>query len=409
MSGNSNDGDAILLVGAGAMADGYLRATVAWGRQVLLVETSARIDALRRQYPNIVDSEAVTSPTGHDESWLAPALRLVGRHRPAAVLGFAEPQVMASTLLQEALGLPGPGLFAATVSRNKALQRALFEGASIGQPEYRMVDDLSDVGEWALRNLPVVIKPTSGMGSAGVELVATNDAWVEAQASRSGNGPLLVETYVEGPEFSVEALVRDGEVTFANLTTKRTTGTPQFVELEHRVGVGTVSRQEIEAATALVEDVVDAIHMVTGLVHLEFRRSQDRAFVMEVAVRTPGDHILELISHAWRFDVYGGYLKLLSGTPFEMPIDHASSAAAITYVHASERGVVDTIDERRWERIPGFVRGFVMAEVGERVQPVEASSDRLGYAIFAASSDDGLTRSIEQADAEVVVKIAQCA
>ncbi|WP_165931324.1 ATP-grasp domain-containing protein [Curtobacterium sp. PhB136] len=390
------------------MADGYLRAVERWGWRVLLAETPARIDALRRQYPNIVDSEAVTSPAGQDESWLAPALRLADRHRPAAVLGFAEPQVMASTLLQEALGVPGPGLFAATVSRNKALQRALFEEASIGQPAYRMAEDLSDVGDWALRNLPVVVKPTSGMGSAGVELVATEEAWAEVQASRSGHGPLLIETYVEGPEYSAEALVRNGEVVFANLTTKRTTGAPQFVELGHHVGVGTASRQEVEAATALVEDVVGAIHMVTGLVHLEFRRSHDRSFVMEVAVRTPGDHILELIGHAWGFDVYDGYLRLLSGVPFEMLVDHAAAAAAITYVNADSCGVVDTIDERRWEHIPGFLRGFVMAEAGEHVQPAEASSDRLGYAIFAAGSEDGLTRSIERADAEVVVKIAPC-
>ena len=105
---------------------------------------------------------------------------------------------MGAALLQESLGLPGPSLHAAVLSRNKALQRGTFGAAGIAQPDYLLTGDLAGSAEWVAERLPVVVKPLSSAGSAGVELVADLDAFHAVAARRATEVPLLVETAVEG-------------------------------------------------------------------------------------------------------------------------------------------------------------------------------------------------------------------
>ena len=57
--------------------------------------------------------------------------------------------ILAAALVADRLGLPGPGLAAAVVSRNKALQRGVFAAAGVAQPEYVVTDDLTTVADWA--------------------------------------------------------------------------------------------------------------------------------------------------------------------------------------------------------------------------------------------------------------------
>src|SRR6202035_5520966 len=82
-----------------------------------------------------------------DELWAEAPEIAVRDSRPDGVLAFNEPHVMGAALVQDRLRLPGPSLRAAAVSRNKALQRAVFAAAKIPQPAYYLRDDIRDARE----------------------------------------------------------------------------------------------------------------------------------------------------------------------------------------------------------------------------------------------------------------------
>ncbi|MEV0963205.1 MULTISPECIES: ATP-grasp domain-containing protein [unclassified Streptomyces] len=373
------------LVGAGVMAEGYLRAAQRMGLRVGLVETAARHAELAPRFPCVVDFEPVEGVPARDEAWLPPAMTLAGRLAPDAVLGFAEPHVLATALVQHRLGVPGPGLAAATVSRNKALQRGEFHRAGLPQPGHRHTVRLSDASAWALERLPVVVKPVSLQGSMGVERIDTAEQWQDAVRRRDDEGPLLVESYVEGPEYSVEALVRDGQVLFTNLTRKETTGAPFFVELFHEAGHGAHRPVLRKAADELCRGVVATLGLDTGIAHLEFRaRADDDLVIMEVAVRTPGDHILEIISLAYGFDVYEACLRLALGEqPRLPPADRAAArSAGSLFLGAGRAGVLAALDVTDWAAREGVVHHAARMAPGAAVRPAENSGDRLAYAVL---------------------------
>ena len=220
----------LLLVGVGRMGRPYLEAARRLGLRVRAVEAASRIDAV------VGDVDAAYPCRGElDELWAEAACAAASDGAPDGIVAFSEPQVIGSALLQDTLDLPGPGLHAAVLSRNKALQRGRFAAYGVRQPEYVVTDDLLAVESSAAERLPVVVKPLGMFGSVGVQLVSDVDAYRDVARSRSGER-LLVEVAIDGPEYSWEALVVDGWCD-SRTSPEGTTGPPRFVETAHRTAV----------------------------------------------------------------------------------------------------------------------------------------------------------------------------
>jgi biotin carboxylase len=388
----------LMLVGVGRMGRPYVDAARRLGLRVRAVEAATRAAAVAGEV------DAVHPCRGElDELWSEAAHAAALAGTPHGVVAFSEPQVMAAALLQDALGLPGPSLRAAVLSRNKALQRGRFAAHGVRQPDYIVTDDLAAGTEWALARLPVVVKPLSSSGSAGVELVADADAYHEVAARRAAERPLLVETAVDGPEYSWEALVRDGEVWCANTTAKETTGPPHFVEVAHRTAAELapgVARQVDELAAG----VLTALGMRTGLVHLEFRLADAGPTLMEVAVRTPGDYLMEILSLTYDVDwfelVVRSALALPLPDPPQGPVRYAAS-----YLPIAAPGVVTKI--RGLAEVaahPCVARAALKVVEGQTVAPLRSSAQRVGHVLLAADCP----RELEAALAYVRETLVVC-
>ena len=391
----------LVLVGAGVMGAGYLDAAARLGVPVRLADFAASAERSRAQAEHVV---AVDSPL--DEAWFAGALRALDGRRPAGVVAFSEPHVLAAALLQDAFALPGPGLRAATVSRNKALQRAVFAAAGVPQPEHLLTASLHEASAWARARFPVVVKPLSGAGSEGVELVPDAAAFAAAVARRGGEGKLLVERAVEGPEFSCECLVRETRILFTNVTAKETTGPPRFVETCHRPGHAFGSRAQCDAVEAFTRDVVGALGMRTGIVHLEFRLAEEGPVLMEVAVRTPGDYLMDVVSLTCRIDLFEAVLRLALALPLPRagtaPVQYA---AARFFLPAPGRvTAVRGLDDVRAH--PAVLRCVVKLQPGDVVRRPESSMDRAGHVLVRGRTPLERDQALRFVDDTLVIETA---
>ncbi|MGL4175500.1 MAG: ATP-grasp domain-containing protein [Dermatophilaceae bacterium] len=289
-------------------------------------------------------------------------------------------------------------MHAATVSRNKALQRAVFAATGVAQPEHTLVPDVGSGADWAEGRFPVVLKPVGEFGSIGVELVADQGQLQQAAARRSDHGRVLVEEVVDGPEFSAECLVRDGHVLFTNITAKETTGPPFFVEVCHRPGHRFAFPEEQESVGAFVVDVVRELRMRTGIVHLEFRVVSGRGPVLiEVAVRTPGDFIMDVVSATWGFDMFDAVLGLSLGEevdlpgPADEPVQYAASRFLLADPGMLES--IDGLDEIRSH--PEVVRCVLNLAVGDHVPAGRSSMDRAGHALVVGADRSARDLALE--------------
>ncbi|MEU5396085.1 ATP-grasp domain-containing protein [Streptomyces tibetensis] len=390
----------VLMVGAGNMGRGYLTAARRHGLRVALVETPDRVEAVRGEFGDVVVAYVSpdTTVTDHDEVWAGPALRLAARTRPRGVLAFSEPHVQAAALVAEAHGLPGPGLHAAQASRNKALQRQLYGVSGIPQPHSRLVERLHDADR---PDFPFVVKPLSSFGSRGVEQVKDTQGWAEAVARRAGGGPYLLEEYATGTEYSWEGLVRGGRTLFSNLTVKTTTGPPAFVELQHVPSGGPAGAEDRSRAGRLGAEVINALRMRDGLIHLEFRIAPDgRMAVMEAAVRTPGCFILDVASRAHGIDLHEACLRLALGDEPELPAEGTPFRHTASLFLAAERpGEVVPEDTAVLDAIPGVFRSGLRQEPGTIMNPPESNADRMAFALLDLPTEAALQEALRAARA----------
>ncbi|WP_418958906.1 ATP-grasp domain-containing protein [Streptomyces tritici] len=390
-TGNAADAGELLLVGVGFMGRPYVAAAKRLGLRVRAVEAHDWAHMCEDLVDEVEPSWGKYGAL--DELWAETVHAAAEKRRPTGIFGFTESHVLGAAMAQDRFGLPGPSLQAAVISRNKALQRGRFRAHGVGQPEYLLTDDLASAAPWAAERLPVVLKPLSSAGSDGVELVPDAAAFERAAVRRAAERPILVEQAVEGPEYSWEALVRDGEVWFANVTAKTTTGAPHFVELEHRAAAP-LSPEDSERVAALGRSVLDAIGMRTGIVHLEFRLTSEGPAVMEVAVRTPGDYLMELCSLTYGIDWFEMVVRLAVGAelpaPPQGPVKHAASLFVVS--DPGEVVALEGLDEVLAH--PAVETAAFRVSVGDTVGRTSSSLQRTAYAVLAADTAEELEEAI---------------
>lgn len=191
---------------------------------------------------NLVDGLAVVDdPT--DPEQLADAARELSRgHRLGALFSASDGTLVAAAQAAEVLGVGRTPAQALLLCRNKYAARRAMRAAGLRTPPFALMHDARDAAAIADEvELPAVIKPVNGAGSHLVEPVHTVDE-LERTYRRFADHILdvpqlrnlyakplpvgthvggdridptrsfLVEAMLRGPEYTVDFVVRDGEV-----------------------------------------------------------------------------------------------------------------------------------------------------------------------------------------------------
>ncbi|MEU3653414.1 ATP-grasp domain-containing protein [Streptomyces sp. NPDC032161] len=387
-------------------------------RSVAVIETPEVIEArgVRERIGAVrCLADVIAAPT-QDE---ANAARLVSEiPRPArirAVVPAGDYGVVAAAALAAAWGLPGAGPDAAPVFRDKALLRRTAGTAGIAQPEWRVVTGPEEVAEFrAGGDGSCVLKPTNRQASVGVQILPpdadTATAWAltagaEEQMFRpgeSGGSRYLAERLLRGPEVSAEVLVRDGEITFFNSTTKDVLPGRHPVEMGHVVP-GQESDEVAARLAAGMRALVEAAKFSTGVLHGEWIVVDGVPHLVECAARLPGDYIVELVEMAYDWSLLRGFLAVLEGRHAD-PAPPAVRGAAIRYLSAEPGEVREVRGAERAGAVDGVREVLVRVRGGDTVETVTSSWKRPGHVIATGADGPAAVGAAERARAALTIE-----
>jgi biotin carboxylase len=264
----------------------------------------------------------VMNGEGTEDFWPADHYRLVGTkniddmiacakewhatERFDGVITFSEAAVIAVAAVADALGLPSIGVDAARNSRNKLLMRQAYERAGVPIPAFRFVTDLADaLAAGDEFGYPVVLKPTLGAGSHLVSRVdgpaemaknfATASAglrdmfWIEAEADGVDLGPigLLVESFLDGREYLMEALAWDDEVYLGSVVDRITAEGHSFDDDVHHAPTS-LSAEDLARVHHVVRAAAHAQGLRRSAMHAEVRFHNGEPHLLEIAARVGG-------------------------------------------------------------------------------------------------------------------------
>lgn len=147
-------------------------------------------------------------------------------------------------------------------------------------------------------NDPVHLKAFTGAGCVGHRLIRSESDIAEIPLTEF---PCLLESHLDGQEFSCEAFIHDGKIRFLNITEYVHLGHSNFVPASKHLEE---KRPMIREA---VESLIKAFDIRYGMIHPEwFVTADGKMNFGEVASRVPGGHIFELIQKAYGFNPFAG-------------------------------------------------------------------------------------------------------
>ncbi|WP_078849446.1 ATP-grasp domain-containing protein [Streptomyces sp. NRRL F-5126] len=392
------------------------------GASVLVLEEPAVIAA--RGIANLAERHACVGallpvPSQDEQHPHRVADTLPRPPRVRAVVPVVEYGVVVAATLAEAWGLPGAGLKAARVLRDKALLRAAASGA-VPQPAWARAEGPDDVAEFRSHHGgECVLKPAGRQASLGVQLLGPGDdvpaAWAHTtgadeptlRAGYPGTARYLVEQRLHGPEVSVEAFVHDGTVGFTNITAKSVLASRHPVEMGHTLPAD-LPEPAADALREAVARLAEATGFGSGILHSEWILADGRPHLVECAGRLPGGAITVLVDLAYGTDILANLLRVLEGRGPAGPIA-PRCAAAVRFLTAAPGTVTSVAGAQEAAAVPGVEEVHVSVEPGATVRAITSSWERAGFVVATAPSSADAASTAERARSLITVRVRETA
>ena len=311
--------------------------------------------------------------------------------------------------INDELGLSGISRETAIRATNKHLMREAFEQYGAPSPKSFCTED-ADEG-WSLfvnefSHNTAILKPSRNSGSRGVAKISqptSKEEFVglfERAKNESRDKSVMIEQFIEGPEFSVEIIVWQGEAHVLTVTDKKTTEAPYFVELGHNqpsVFPIEIQRKLKDAAVAGVR----ALGLNNCAAHAELKMMDGEPYLMEIGARLGGDFISTELTHlSTGVDMVAAAINVALGIEPDLKPKEAPKGVCIRYF-TPQPGRLTAIHNQELLNDSHVYDAEIYHQVGDMIPEVRSSLDRSGHVIVTAPT---VQEAIKRAD-ELIKKV----
>jgi biotin carboxylase len=392
----------LLIAGAGFNQAPIIRRAREMGIRTIAADGNPDAEGL-----SLADACAVVDITHGDA-----LARLAAHHGADGIYPASEWSIEACAAARERLGLPGVAPEVALRMRDKAAMRESLAAAGVPCPAFACVHTPDEAREALLRTgLPAIVKPADGNASRGARKVAAADRLADAfdtARRQSRSGAVLVESFLEGPEYGVDGLVYAGAYTLGGIS-EYVRSAPPYA---YNHGLFMPPACDGAAAAAMTDTVARALAAVGfthGTTHCEVILTPDGPRIVEMAGRPGGARIAtHLIPIAHGMDYIAGSLRIALGLP--PGVEAGSRRAAAIYWMEARPGFVAHVEGLDAARArPGVVEADVRLAPGDRVVAVVdcATRDTIGHVVAEAETPaEALARAQDAAAAVRLETIA---
>ena len=269
--------------------------------------------------------------------------------------------------MREAFDVQGLRVDEARAFRDKEIMKSVLDAHGVRTPHHYRASTTAEVQEAASKvGYPLIVKPIDGAGSADTHVVRSAEDLNPILEAVKHVPEVSVEEFVEGEEFTYDAILSGGETLFENVAWYRPKPlvarqnpwiSPQAVCLSD------IRQPDIAPGVELGRRALKALGLGKGMAHMEWYRSNKNgeAIFGEVGARAPGGRL----SHGMNLSCEGDVFKLwaeaiTSGKSTQSMAKKFNAALVFKRATGSGRTVT---------RVEGLER--ILSESGEHIPVVD--------------------------------------
>ncbi len=328
----------------------------------------------------------------------------------------------------EKLGFPCHSYESALNATIKPRMRQCFDRNNVPSPKFFSLSGAEITEEKIFSiieklSFPCVVKPADNMGARGCRMIRTKDeAWqsVKTAAENSRTSTVILEEYMEGPEFSIDAIVYDGTLTITGFADRHIFYKPYFIETGHTMPTKIDEKKRLALISAFA-DGVHALGLSCGAAKADIKFTEKGPQIGEIAARLSGGYM-----SGWTFPYSYGLnltkqaLLVASGNePSELicgriPLEIKNADFAL-FDYPSK----NVSAERAWISIPGKLKSIQLCakdssiqdifprpvKTGDKVDFPRNNVQKCGNIISKSNSYDEAVSSAEQAVSQIFLRL----
>ena len=328
----------------------------------------------------------------------------------------------------EKLGFPCHSYESALNATIKPRMRQCFDRSNVPSPRFFSLSGAEITEEKVfsiIENLsfPCVVKPADNMGARGCRMIRSKDeAWqsVKTAAENSRTSTVILEEYMEGPEFSIDAIVYDGTLTITGFADRHIFYKPYFIETGHTMPTKIDEKKRFALISAFAYGV-HALGLSCGAAKADIKFTEKGPQIGEIAARLSGGYM-----SGWTFPYSSGLnltkqaLLVASGNePSELiggriPLKIKNAGFAL-FDYPSK----NVSAERAWISIPGKLKSIQFCskdscvqdifprpvKTGDKVDFPRNNVQKCGNVISKSNSYDEAVSSAEQAVSRTFLRL----
>lgn len=314
----------------------------------------------------------------------------------AIVTAATDKPLVMMARIAEKYGFPFYSVETAKWSTDKFKMKERFELGGVPHAQGRLISKAEEAEGMVF---PVIVKPRDNSGSRGVKLCRSKEELETSMNEAlevSKLDTVLVEEFIEGPEYSIEGLHHDGKSEVIQFTEKKTTEFPYNVELGH-IQPAKISEENQQKIREIVAKIGSALHFENCPSHTELKINERGIFVIETSPRLGGDYITSTLTPlSTGVNLEDELLKISLGGTVN-PVPKAVQYSGVRFFSFEEGSVIKHIPNsefvKTWPHVVDF--SFNLKE-GEKVNRITSSLNRYGHLTLTAGNRDAIEEAFDK-------------
>ena len=196
------------------------------------------------------------------------------------------------------LNLPCHSFLSTLNATDKSLMRECFKKNNVPSPYFAhfcqkdyKIEEINDFAQKI--GFPLVVKPCDNMGARGCRIVrAQNELFsaVNDGFNFSRNKTIIIEEYMDGPEFSIDALVYNGTLTVTGFADRHIFYPPYFIEMGHTLPSNIEENKKNELISVFAQGV-KVLGLSCGAAKADIKYTKNGPMIGEIAARLSGGYM----------------------------------------------------------------------------------------------------------------------
>ncbi|WP_064092785.1 ATP-grasp domain-containing protein [Rossellomorea aquimaris] len=266
-------------------------------------------------------------------------------------------------------------------------------------PEFNRISSPFSIKKLKRISFPLILKSPISNGSKDVYLIHDEKGLIRGieRMKRKKPSALLMEEYLDGPQYLIEVVIKDGKPTVVAVVKQEVTLDKRFIVTGYSVSSVHHDKALIQTIHQLMKD----LHFKNGTCHVEMRLVNGVWKLIEINPRISGSAMNKMIYEAFGISLVEETLRIYLKKPLN--ITRKWERTVYTHYMTVKRvgKLLKVTGRNRAQKIEGIKEVFIKPKKGKILRPPTSMGHRYGYVMAIGDSLEEAEMRARKASKEI--------